>query len=537
MALMGNQTKKKNYSYVALIVALVAVIAAILLGIVRGMVAMQAFTVANVDKLNQAIIVSAGIAIVALATYAILEPERLRQYLTGRQARYGSNALVMTIAFLFIVGLINVLYANPKFNLNITKDVTENKTNTLAPETLAALKTLPEKVTATAFFSQTNDPASATQLLDKMRNNSNGKFDYQFVNPDLNPQAAMNAGITGDGKILLQMGDKSAIVAFASEEEILKGILRLLNPESSVIYFLTGHGERDIQQSSDTSMTRAASTLESKNYSVKPLNLLADNKIPDDARVIVIAGPTKPVSQDEVKMLKEFVDKGGSLIVMEDPTALTSFGEDSDPLAEMLSKDWGINYDNDIVIDLNSAQPTIATAAYYDSSHPVTVNMNNLVSFYPFTRSLSVADPTNGVTVTQLVRTNERSWGETDFATLAEGGQVGRNDNETLGPLTLAVAGENPATKGRVVVFGTSEFAGDQIFDRLGNGDMFVNSVDWSAEQENLASITPKNTTERTFTPPSQLYGIMIFLTSIFLIPGLILLSGVTTWLSRRRQG
>jgi ABC-type uncharacterized transport system involved in gliding motility auxiliary subunit len=537
MALMSNPAMKKNYSYIALIVALVALIASILLGIVRGLVAMQAFTVANTDRLNQAMIISAGITILGIATYAILEPERVRRFLTGRQARYGSNVLITVIAFLFIIGLVNVLYADPKFNLNITRDFTENKTNTLAPETLAALKNLPEKVTATAFFSPANDPTSATQLLDKIRNNSNGKFNYQFINPDLNPQAAMTAGVTGDGKILLEMGGKTTIVANASEQEILKGLLRLLNPESSVIYFLTGHGERDTDQTGDTSMTRAASTLRSKNYSVKTLNLLADNKIPDDARVIVIAGPTKPVSPEEVKLLKEFLDKGGSLIVMEDPTALTNFGTESDPLAGMLSKDWGISFDNNVVIDLNSAQPTIATAAYYDPSHPVTVNMNNLVSFYPFTRSLSVADPANGVTVTPLVKTNDRSWGETDFATLAQGGQVGRSDNETLGPLTLAAAGENPATKGRVVVFGTSEFASDQIFDRLGNGDMFVNSVDWAAEQENLANITPRNTTQRTFTPPSQLYGILIFLTALFIIPGLIVLSGVSAWLSRRRQG
>ncbi len=58
-----------------------------------------------------------------------------------------------------------------------------------------------------------------------------------------------------------------------------------------------------------------------------------------------------------------------------------------------------------------------------------------------------------------------------------------------------------------------------------GNGDMFVNSVDWAAEQESLASITPKNTTERTFNPPSQLYWILILLTSIFIIPGLIVLA------------
>jgi ABC-type uncharacterized transport system involved in gliding motility auxiliary subunit len=186
---------------------------------------------------------------------------------------------------------------------------------------------------------------------------------------------------------------------------------------------------------------------------------------------------------------------------------------------------------------LSSAQPTIAAATFYDASHPITVNMNNLVSFYPFARSLSIGETAQGTTLSQLVRTNERSWGETDFASISQGGQVGRDDNETLGPLTLAAAGENPATRGRVVVFGTSEFATDQLFDRLGNGDMFVNSVDWAAEKENLASITPKNTVQRTFTPPSQLYGIVILLTAIFIIPGLIVLGGVSTWLGRRRQG
>lgn len=534
---MASKAQSRNYSFVMLIVALIGVVAALLLGIVRGLVAMQVFTIANVQNLNQSILIGVGVAILSVATYTILEPERVRRFITGRQARYGSNAVIMSIAFLFIIGLLYVMLTDPRFDLDKSVDLTENKTNTLAPETLAALKSLPEKVTATAFFSQASDPTTATELLNKIKNNSGGKFDFKFVNPDLDPQAAIQAGITGDGKILLQMGNKSAIVAFASEEEIVKGLLRLLNPENSAIYFLTGHGERDTQQSGNTSMTRAVSTLENKNYSVKTLNLLVENQIPKDARVIVIAGPMKPVSRAEVELLKKFLDSGGSLFIMEDPTAVTNFGKESDPLADLLSRDWGITLNNDIVIDLNSPQPTTAASAYYETSHPITVSMNNLASFYPFTRSLSTADPKEGLTLTQLVKTNERSWGETDFASLTGGGQVGLNDNEVVGPLTISVAGENTTTKGRVVVFGTSEFAVDQIFDRYGNGDMFVNSVDWLAEKENLASITPKSTTERRFNPPSQLYWVLILLTSIFIIPGLILLGGVSTWLARRRQG
>ena len=531
----SKQSAARNYSVAALIVALIACIVTFFLGIVRGLAAAQVVTVANVDNLQRYLYVSAGFIVLGLAAYAIMEPERVRRFLTGRQARYGSNAFIMSLAFAGILIIGNVLaYQNPI----PLADLTEDQVNTLAPETIAAIEKLPQKVTAIAFFSQNSSKESATQLLDKIKANSNGKFDYQFIDPDRDPQAAINAGITGDGKILLQMGEQKEIVAFAGETEILKGMLHLLNPGSDVVYFLTGHGEKDVEQGGETSMTRAKSTLESKNYTVKTLNLLVDNQIPEDASVIVIAGPLQPVSQNEVDLLKDYLTNGGSLIVMEDPTGLTEFGDEADPLAEMLTTDWGITFNNDIVIDLNSPQPTTAAAAFY-GTHPITTSMNNLVSFFPFTRSLSAANTVDGVTLTPLVQTNERSWGETDLQSLTTGGgQVGFDEGvETLGPLALAFAGENATTGGRVVVFGTSLFAVDQIFDQYGNGDMFVNSVDWSAEQDDIANITPKTTTERTFNPPNQIEWIAILLGSVLIIPGLVVFAGVSSWLQRRRQG
>ena len=530
-----NNSTARNASVIALILALVACIVTFFLAITRGLVSMQVFSGMEAEDVNRYLMVSAGLVILGLAAYAILEPDRVRRFITGRHARYGSNALIMAIAFLGILIVGNVLaFQNPKQVL----DLTEDNVNTLSPELTAALQTLPENVTATGFFSQASSTESTEQLLSNIKANSNGKFDYGFINPDRDPQAALNAGITGDGKILLEMGDRREIVAFASETEILKGLLRLLNPGTNVVYFLTGHGERDVEQPGEAAMTRAKTTLESKNYAIKTLNLLAENQIPEDATLIVVAGPLQPVSEDEVNLLKEYLANGGSLIVLEDPTALTEFGDASDPLADMLAQDWGITLNNDIVIDLNSPQPTTAAAAYYDSTHPVTVNMNNLVAFFPFTRSLTMAGSTVGITLTPLVQTNERSWGETDFQSLTEGGtQVGMDPGEVQGPLTLAIAGENPTTGGRVVVFGTSNFAVDQIFDAYGNGDMFVNSVDWSAEQEELANITPRTPTERTFNIPGQFQWIAILLGSVFVIPGLVVLAGVSTWLARRRQG
>jgi len=531
----NTTARSRNLSVIALIFAVLACIATFILGIMRGLFSMQLFSGLEVQDINRYLLISAALIILGLATYAILEPDRVRRFFTGRQARYGSNALITTIAFLGILIVGNLIaFQNPQTLL----DLTEDKSNTLSPELTRALDTLPEKVTATGFFTQASSPETTEQLLTNIKANSNGKFDYQFIDPDRDPQAARAAGITGDGKILLQMGDRKEIVAFASEEEILKGMLRLLNPGSDIVYFLTGHGEHDIEQGGESSMARAKSTLESKNYTVKSLNLLAENEIPEDASLIVIAGPLQPVSANEVNLLKDYLTNGGSLIVMEDPTALTEFGDADDPLADMLAQDWGITFNNDIVIDLNSPQPTTAAAFYYDSSHPITVNMNNLVSYYPFTRSLTMAESAAEVTLTPLVQTNERSWGETDFKSLTQGGsEIGMDPTEVQGPLTLAIAAENSTTGGRVAAFGTSNFAVDQMFDTYGSGDMLVNSVDWGAEQEDLTSITPKTHTERTFNAPGQFQWIAILLGSVFVIPGLVVLAGVSTWLSRRRKG
>jgi ABC-type uncharacterized transport system involved in gliding motility auxiliary subunit len=200
---------------------------------------------------------------------------------------------------------------------------------------------------------------------------------------------------------------------------------------------------------------------------------------------------------------------------MEDPTPVTQFGEENDSLADMLDEDWGIGFNNDVIIDLQSTEPTFAVSMIPYGSHAITTGMNNIVSIYPFSRSLNTTNSLEGVTITPLVTTGQNSWGETDFDSLTQNAQVRLDDDESVGPLTLAVAAENSTT----------------------NGSMLVNSVDWSAEKENLVNITPKNTTERTFNVPSQLHWILILLSSIFIIPGLVVLGGVSAWLARRRQG
>jgi ABC-type uncharacterized transport system involved in gliding motility auxiliary subunit len=87
-----------------------------------------------------------------------------------------------------------------------------------------------------------------------------------------------------------------------------------------------------------------------------------------------------------------------------------------------------------------------------------------------------------------------------------------------------------------VVVFGSSFFATDQGFDHYANGDIFINSVDWSVKAANLVNITSHPPTERTFNLPTPLQVLLIVLGSVILIPGLVVAAGISTWIARRRQ-
>lgn len=537
--------KKKNpnakYAVIGLIVALVACIATGLLGSANLLSKIGMFPLSDEiqNGVNLSFQISLGLLIVGLAAYAILNPDAVRRFLTGRQARYGSNSLILTVAFVGILVAANYIVFKNSDLLGSPYDFTEDKSNTLAPETLQILATLKEPVKATAFYSTNSDSSSAEDLLKKFKNNSDGKFSYSFINPDLDPVAAREAGVTGDAKILLQSGDTKEIADFASETDLSRALLRLISPGSRSVYFLQGHGEISLEAGNELAYSVVQSTLEAKNYTVNALNLLTTRQIPEDALAIVVAGPQKPVSDEEVTLLKKYVDNGGSLIVLEDPIFFTQFGDANDPIADYLSKDWGISLNNDVVIDgVNQQNPLAAISSLYNPGHPITQNLTqNLFVIMPQARSLTISSEKENITQTWLISTTENSWGETTALNDTESPAFDAA-TDVQGPLYLAIAAENSATTGRVVVFGNSLFAIDGNFDVYGNGNFFINSVDWAAEQEDLLNLTTRPRTERIFTPPVETWRfLLLVLVIVIVIPGMVVFFGISSWLSRRKRG
>jgi ABC-type uncharacterized transport system involved in gliding motility auxiliary subunit len=515
------KTRLRSFAPLGLYLALLALIATAGLYIVQR-------------EWNIYIQIGLGLFVIGLASFAILDPDRVRVALTGRQARYGSNALVMILAFLGILIVINYLvYQNPQ-----RLDLTEGQQHTLAKETLATLKTLPQPVQATAFYPQGVSTATAQQILDNYKFYSNGKFDFKFVDPDKDPVAAKAADVPleANGTIILRMGDRQEKVTTPDEQDITGALVRMM-AEKQTIYFLTGHGEYSPEDTGDQSFSKAKSTLEAKNYTVKLLNLLSDNKIPTDARLIIIAGPTKPLTDNEVKLLGDFQDKGGSLIVMEEPTLRTDFGDSPDPLSKYFQDEWGILLDDDMIVDLTSNQPYSPFAASY-SSHPITDKLQRLGTAFPTARSVSVSKKLDNVTTTTLIKTADQSWGEMDLQGLKAGGQPQPDSSkDIIGPVPLAVAGERTGSQSRVVVIGDADFAIDVNYAYLGNGDLLINSIDWAAGQENLINLTPKPQVTRIMVPPTKYTMGLIALGTIFVLPGLVLVDGIVVFIKRRKRG
>lgn len=481
-------------------------------------------------KFNLPVQISLAAAVIGLAAYALMDPAAVRQFLSGREAKYGSNSLVMILAVLGILVVVNLIgYKN-----TVRWDLTQDKSNSLAKETLDVLKALDQPVKAQAFFTAQTSVTTAETLLRNLKANSGGKFDYEFLDPNQNPVEANAAGVTRDGSIVLTSGGAKETVTTVNEEQLTSALIRLKSPEKKILYALTGHGEPSFTSSEATGFSYAASELQSKNYTINELNLLTTNSIPADARGIIIAAPQKPLSENEVNLIKAFVDKGGSLLVMYQPKVLTQFGDLPDPLASYLSQTWHITLQDNFVIDQTANPISTAVAASYGAS-PITKPLQNMVTIFPTARSLTV-DTSGTPAPTVLVSTGGQSWAETDMQALQQSQATFDQAVDTAGPLALMASNENTTTKSRVVVAGDADFAANAAYAYYGNADLFLNAVDWMSGQDQLISLTAKTQTTRTLITPNQYVRNAILFGGVILIPAVILVTAIVVFVKRQRE-
>jgi ABC-type uncharacterized transport system involved in gliding motility auxiliary subunit len=164
--------------------------------------------------------------------------------------------------------------------------------------------------------------------------------------------------------------------------------------------------------------------------------------------------------------------------------------------------------------------------------------MNDMGTFFPTARSVTTSETANtDYTRTLLIMTAQQSWAETDMASVKDGSMKPDQGVDMIGPVSIAVAAQGTSNNSRLVVFGDSDFALNVSYGTYGNGDMIVNSIDWAAKVDNLISLTPKTSVQRTLVQPSPSTAGLILLTSLIILPGIVVVGGVGMYVARRRRG
>ena len=479
--------------------------------------------------------ISLGIMILGLAIGIFLDPIRVRTAFRGRQARYGSNALILILAFLGILVVVNY------FGFENTKrwDLTEDKVNTLAVETLDIIDLLPEPVAIQAFFTPELGIDFARGLLEDYKFHSNEKISYTFIDPISDPVSAELAEISRDGSVVFWMGSRKEIVTTLTEQEFTAALIRLISGEDKIVYSLTGHGENRMEDSGEEGLSQAKLVLQSRNYIIRELNLLSAEIVPVDASLVVITGPIYPLETIEVVKLADYLSGGGSLILLQDSPLFTEFGDQEDYLSGYLQETWGILLGQDLIFDQTSFLGITAPVGAANPDHAISQAILGVATAFPTARSVRVIESGSGSVPVDLITTvNDGSWAETDLESLLADGDAAYNpERDILGPVSIAVATENYTTNGRVVVFGDVDFVMNANYTFFGNGDLFISAVDWAVGQDALINLTPKNQIDRYMLPPQPYLLNLILLFVVIILPGAVLVGGVIVWIKKRRRG
>ena len=203
----------------------------------------------------------------------------------------------------------------------------------------------------------------------------------------------------------------------------------------------------------------------------------------------------------------------------------------------------GIVLGRDVVVD-PLAQPIVAPVVESYGSHPIVESFGNVMSIFPLARSVTRGnDVPEGSVLRELFTTaDENSWAETRPEELAQ--RSSPAPGQALGPIGLAMALEIPhaadassassAGRSRLVVVGDSDFIANELAAApLLNADLFLNMVNWVAQDEDLISIRPREPEERSVLMTDQQLQTVFYL-SLFIIPGIVIVAGVSSWWGRR---
>jgi ABC-type uncharacterized transport system involved in gliding motility auxiliary subunit len=483
----------------------------------------------------------AGLVVTLL--YALTQWRDIRRSFEGRGMQYGSIAIGSVVVFLAVLAGINYIGNRQSKRW----DWTAAGQFSMSDQTKQLLRSLSRPVKMRVFYGTGQDAQQYRDQLTEYKSYS-GQLETEFVEVNRNPVEAEKHGVTSVPTVLIEYQGRTERSSTVDEQGITNALKKAVEGKAKKIYFVQGHGERDSALGDQNGYRGAAEALAQDNFEVAKVNLAQEAKIPDDATILAIAGPTIDYFGPEVEAVRTFLKRGGKLLLMIDPPKKDATTQPTSLIA--LAREWGVALGNDMVLDpaarLSGMSEIVPVGA--PQEHPITRGFGNIGTAYPMARSATpIPGGADGKFAQKVVESSPYSWAETDIKGLYATGKPTKDAAaDTAGPVTLVAAASAPAPEAppgaspdaptpetRVIVVGDSDFASNNALAIGGNKDMFLNMANWLAQQENLISIRAKDPADRRIQLSAREAQFLGWL-ALVIIPGLLFGTAFRVWWKRR---
>ncbi|MFC2070463.1 GldG family protein, partial [Chloroflexota bacterium] len=483
----------------------------------------------------------------------VIDFRKVRKAITGRRGRFSTGTTVMVSIFIGIALLINAISIGNYHRF----DVTGVSQFTLTSQTKDVLKQTEIPIKALCFFIPNDEygiAGYATTLLDEYKNFTD-QLSIEVIDPDEHPDQARQYGIIQYQTVVFEseIGRRMVLpeqIVDQAEHAFTSAILEVTGIAQKKVYFLTGHGESDI----DEDYSQAKQGLLDNLYNVGTLDLAITHSIPDSCNILIITAPQKALSTDEYNIINDYLNSGGWAMFMLNPDPPQNIGQ--------LIAPWGLNIESGTIVDPSSSMAN-------DINSPIIPRIRDFFGFtsiyFPGPTALipqpeftpTVITGAGSDTPLQIVWTSENSFiemyslartsGDSWLETNYSAGQppTYNEGTELNGPLDIGflifmsppVDAEGQPTAQvlptRLIVIGDSDFASNQHFYEGDNGNLFLNCVELLTTGTELISI------ERKVLPFRRMLIVeeeetFIRISSIVLLPLLVLIGGGIIWWRRR---
>jgi ABC-type uncharacterized transport system involved in gliding motility auxiliary subunit len=455
---------------------------------------------------------------------------------THRQLRIQNTIFIVLV--LSITGALAWLSTQYRFEA----DLTATGRNTLSESSTALLDQLKDPVSITSYATEDENIRRSVSSIIKRYQRHKSDLTLNFINPDLAPDEIRALGIKINGELLIKYQGRQETLKSISERDITNALQRLARKGERWLSFLDGHGERKPNGAANHDLGNWVLQLESRGFKTQAHTLAQNPQLPENSSVLVLAGPQVKLLPGEVKLIEQYVNDGGNLLWLTDPGDKHGLL----PLANSL----GISFEAGIIVDpttqmLGLNDPRFTLVADYPK-HEITSNIEALTLF-PQAVGLKLIPPP-GWTSHNLLRTESRSWSETDKIA----GSIQFNKGKDIaGPFTIGFVltrkiplsntqSTTPQTLAqtktqRIVIIGDGDFLSNAY---LGNGDnlkMGINIINWLAGDDNFIDIPVKMATDKSLQLSPMAQGAIGF-GFLFIIPLTFAGAGLFIWWKRRKR-